>query len=195
MVLRSGYCFLLWLGSSWKSAIGFLVMISFFSWMLFTEVWSVGENVCTSLYVCYTSIKSLPTPTHTPKQNSFHVPQPAETFPNPSSTLSALCDMTQGISLPPMARVPSTLSHTCSAGTSLGPCFSSSSLNLFLCWKCHLLYEASLYFLGQTDLSWAVFTWHAVFPSLRALSSLCLHVFPWLVVNSAVAGTVSHSPL
>ena len=74
MVLRSGYCFLLWLGSSWKSAIGFLVMISFFSWMLFTEVWSVGENVCTSLYVCYTSIKSLPTPTHTPKQNSFHVP-------------------------------------------------------------------------------------------------------------------------
>lgn len=49
-----------------------LVIVSFFSWMLFTEVWSVCENVCTSLYVCFYT-NTLP-PTHTPKQNSFHFP-------------------------------------------------------------------------------------------------------------------------
>lgn len=163
MVLWSGYYFLLWLGSSWRRAIGFLVMISFFSWMLFTEVWSVCENVCTSLYVCYTN--TLP-PTHTPKQNYFHFPHKQQ---KDFQTL-AIHSVPSVIRRPRAS--PSHLWHMChphwvtprSAGTSLGPCFSSSSLSLFLCWKCHLLYEASLYFLGQTDLSWACVHTACCFP-------------------------------
>lgn len=77
-----------------------------------------------------------------------------------------------------------------SACTSLGPCFSSSSLclcaeNATPSMKPPLISQARQISPGL------VFTRPAVSPSLGALSSLCLHVFPWSVVNSAVAGTLS----
>lgn len=183
--------FLLWLGSSWRRAIGFLVMISFFIWMLFTEVWSVCENVCTSLYVCLCN--TLPPPTHTQSKilSIFLITQQKD-----FQTL-AIHSVPSVIQWP--GHLLPTLWHmylyrsTHSAGTSLGPCFSSSSLSLFLCWKCHLLYEASFIF-RPTDLSWAcVHMAYCFSQPLRALGSL-LTCVSLIGGSSAVAGTVSRSP-
>lgn len=78
--------------------------------------------------------------------------------------------------------LPILLARLCAPAFAV-PLAWGSSLCLSQCWKCHLLCEASPDFSYQTHLSWGCILMAFCFSLSQGLSSLCLHVFPWLMAN------------